>query len=167
MGKICNKCYIEKELDEYHKCRRSKDGYKSICKKCRKIETKDYYNKNTELLKEKSQIYRFNNSDKIKRGLKKYRIKNLEKVRKKNREWSKSDNGKKSKKKYYEKNSEIIRKKIYEYRKKNPDVDGKRRKTDKRKNYMKLYRKVHREKKTTYLFVESNFKEHIKKIRDK
>ena len=101
MRKKCSKCGVEKELCEFHKTKRTKDGVRGICKICRKIESKDYYINNYERLKEKSKDYRDKNPDKVKEGLKNYRIKNLDKVREKNRKWSKSENGKKSKKKYY------------------------------------------------------------------
>jgi len=37
MKKICNKCCIEKELNEFHKCRTLKDGFKNECKVCIKL----------------------------------------------------------------------------------------------------------------------------------
>jgi hypothetical protein len=33
--KICTKCKIEKDLDGFHKHKASKDGLRTICKKCR------------------------------------------------------------------------------------------------------------------------------------
>lgn len=33
--KVCNKCGIEKDVSEFHKCKNTKDGYKAECKKCR------------------------------------------------------------------------------------------------------------------------------------
>ena len=144
--KKCSKCGVEKELCEFHKSKRTKDGVREVCKTCRKIETNIYYKKNTEKIKKNSKDYRDKNPDKIKEGFKNYRLKNLDKVREKNREWSKSENGKKSKKKYYEKNSEKVKKNVSEYRKKNPEIDKERRNTEKWKNYMVEYKKKHREK---------------------
>ena len=80
MRKKCSKCGIEKDLCEFHKLKRTKDGLQYNCKECRKSETIEYYQNNTEKLKNKSKEYRKNNPDKIKEGLKKYRIKNLHQV---------------------------------------------------------------------------------------
>lgn len=45
MKKICSKCLIEKNVCEFHKHNREKDGYFYQCKECRKIKSKnDYYN---------------------------------------------------------------------------------------------------------------------------
>jgi hypothetical protein len=96
--KVCSKCKVDKEICEFHKSSRSNDGFRGQCKECRKVDTKLYYQNNSNKLKEKSSKYRLNNPEKIKEGLRNYRLKNLDEVRKKNREWSKSENGKKSKK---------------------------------------------------------------------
>lgn len=37
MVKKCNTCKIEKELSNFHKASKSSDGYRFICKACRKI----------------------------------------------------------------------------------------------------------------------------------
>jgi hypothetical protein len=44
--KNCKKCGIEKNLCDFHKHRKSKDGLRDVCKECRKIETKLNYTKN-------------------------------------------------------------------------------------------------------------------------
>jgi hypothetical protein len=44
--KVCNKCKEEKELTEFYKARKTKSGYKTICKKCELDQKKEYY-KNT------------------------------------------------------------------------------------------------------------------------
>lgn len=38
----CVKCLKDKNLDEFHKMKTSKLGYRSICKECRKIDTNQY-----------------------------------------------------------------------------------------------------------------------------
>jgi len=42
--KICSKCLIEKEVNEFHKHKKMKDGLYFECKECRKIKSKIYYN---------------------------------------------------------------------------------------------------------------------------
>jgi hypothetical protein len=39
-SKICARCKIEKDINEYHKLKSSKDGYKKECKSCRSEESK-------------------------------------------------------------------------------------------------------------------------------
>lgn len=93
--KICSKCNIEKELSCFHKHKSRKDGYREICKTCRKIETKKYIEKNYEIISEKK---------------KKFYIDNKEKINKENRIiykiWYQSNKEKKSEylKKWYELN---------------------------------------------------------------
>lgn len=52
MKKICSKCLIEKDVCEFHKHKKTNDGFFSHCKECRKIKSKnDYYkNKNNDKL---------------------------------------------------------------------------------------------------------------------
>jgi len=46
MLKICKKCKIEKEIDDFHLHGQSKDGHRNVCKMCRKVESKVYYDEN-------------------------------------------------------------------------------------------------------------------------
>ena len=62
--KVCSKCKVEKEICEFHKLSRSIDGYRERCKECRKVDTKLYYQNNSNKLKEKSSKYRVNNPEK-------------------------------------------------------------------------------------------------------
>lgn len=43
VSKICNKCNIEKPISEFHKQKSMLDGYRGICKECRKQESLNYY----------------------------------------------------------------------------------------------------------------------------
>ena len=56
MKKECSKCNNIKPLDEFHKNKGSKDGYRSKCKLCVKEYTKDYNNKNKEKTQENKNI---------------------------------------------------------------------------------------------------------------
>ena len=40
--KVCSKCNIEKDLEEFHKKRDNKDGHRKTCKKCRSEDNKRY-----------------------------------------------------------------------------------------------------------------------------
>jgi len=46
--KICSKCKLPKELEEFNKNKRKKDGLTSWCKKCTSEISKTYYLNNTE-----------------------------------------------------------------------------------------------------------------------
>ena len=59
-SKICSKCKIEKKLCEFNKNKLSKDGHKSICRECQKIDSKIYKSTNKEKIKEQSKEYYIN-----------------------------------------------------------------------------------------------------------
>jgi len=64
--KKCVKCNIEKNLTEFIKQKRNKDGYRNDCKICAKEYFKEYYLKNLENIKTKTKEYQLNNLEKIK-----------------------------------------------------------------------------------------------------
>ena len=55
--KICNKCNIEKSIDEFHINKLGKDGYYCQCKECKNNYKKEY----NEINKNKRQEYRLKN----------------------------------------------------------------------------------------------------------
>lgn len=81
-NKTCTKCGNEKSLSEFHKYIHSKDGYKTICKKCISDinKTKEVKEKN----KEREREWRLKNKDKISEYKKNSYIKNKETILKKN-----------------------------------------------------------------------------------
>jgi hypothetical protein len=66
MKKICTVCTQEKDLDEFHKSKLSKDGFRGDCKNCRSIERREYNKKNKEKNKEYKKEYYERNKDIIK-----------------------------------------------------------------------------------------------------
>jgi len=70
--KICFKCDIEKELNNFYKKKTSNDGYNNICIECRKE-----YNKEK---KEDTQTYYLENKKKFQKNSKKYYKNNKEKI---------------------------------------------------------------------------------------
>jgi len=104
--KICTKCKINKELNEYYKQEFGKYGVRSKCKECvfkhnkencRAIYFKEYKVKNHKKIsdygkkyyqknKEKNSIYYQKNKDRLKENARQYRIKNKDKRTKYNRE---------------------------------------------------------------------------------
>jgi len=94
--KICSKCGIEKDISEYCKHKRLKDGINTWCKDCCNDISKNY-NKN--------------NKEKIKENRKQWRINNREVIKKRNDQWKENN---KEYKIEYRKNNII---KIKEYSK--------------------------------------------------
>jgi hypothetical protein len=134
--KICSKCKIEKEVCNFHKWKYGPDGYKRICKDCRKSETKVYYKKNGEKIKLNVSVYRKNNEDKVKKLKKriyerdkkrilmvnkKYRDNNKTKIKLNSKEFRQKNDEKikQEKKKYYTKNKKQINLKHKIYRENN------------------------------------------------
>jgi hypothetical protein len=93
--KICNKCKLNKDIHEFHKCAYNSDGYRSICKSCYKIKSKSfqrvltneqkdkrklylktYYSINKDRIKSNTRHYAIKNKDNVKRYKEKYRLKN-------------------------------------------------------------------------------------------
>ena len=94
--KKCNKCLINKNLENFHLDIKSKDGFRHTCKEC----IKKYNNK-----------YKKENEKSVKNKLKLYYIKNKEKLKKKHREYyiKNSENKKEYKNKYYNEHREEIK----------------------------------------------------------
>jgi hypothetical protein len=103
--KICSVCEIEQDINNFHKNKNSSDGYKSKCKECRKIESKDRYLNNLEYFER----YRNENRDKIIESLTEWRKNNPEYRRKYYKENYEKEIG------YYKLNHEKNKKKQREY----------------------------------------------------
>ena len=82
--KNCKKCGLEKVLNEFYTDKRTKDGYESGCKECKKKynaenkerisqNKKEYYEKNKESLLEYKKNYKQQNPDKIRLSNKRWR----------------------------------------------------------------------------------------------
>jgi len=139
--KICTKCNLNKQLEDF-------ENGRNQCKDCRKFLKKKYYDDNKERVLSKCEKYRKNNKekikesdhnnyeknkDKIKERVKNYRLNNIEKV-------------KDRKKKYYEANKDVIlaKNKLNEDKKiKRKEYDNKNRES--KNEYQKLYFKNRRE----------------------
>lgn len=80
--KICSKCKIEKNINDFGKDSTRKNGLSYLCKECLIIKSNDYRKKNkTKVLTYYSE-YRKNNKEKMKISRKKYIIENKEKITK-------------------------------------------------------------------------------------
>ena len=64
--KTCSKCNTPKELDQFNKHKQTIDGYYTICKSCKKIVDKIYYEKNKLKLIVKNKEWTLNNKERRK-----------------------------------------------------------------------------------------------------
>ncbi len=106
--KKCTKCKKEKEISDFHKHKKTKDGLSCRCKECSLEDKREYYK---------------NNKDKVKDGVKKYREENIDKVKErvKNHYEKNRDSLLEYKKKYHIDNGERRRDLNYKWREKNKD----------------------------------------------
>jgi len=63
--KTCNKCYEEKQISEFHKHKKNKDGHSGTCKGCAREINKQYRKDNQEILRQKRKEYYENNKEEI------------------------------------------------------------------------------------------------------
>jgi hypothetical protein len=143
--KKCKTCGEEKELSEFGKAKKIKDGYLKECKKCMSIKRiaykeknvddikeylKEYYEKNKEKISEYQKEYKEKNKEHLKEYSREYnkewRVSNKDKIKEKRKEWRVSNKDKNSEysKEYYELNKErrkdyyeLNKEKITEYQK--------------------------------------------------
>ena len=71
--KICGRCHKETEICFFGKDKRSKTGYRSTCNSCRRIESKEYRERNYEKRKETCKKYVENNKHKVNEYSKKWK----------------------------------------------------------------------------------------------
>lgn len=63
-GKTCSSCFINKDINLYHKHIGSKDGYRSMCKECRSHKFKNDYDNFSDSHRQRNNKYRVNNREK-------------------------------------------------------------------------------------------------------
>ena len=91
MSKICNKCNIEKELEEFSPLAKGKHGRRAACKICQAAITKLYREKNPEASRAAAKKYRKSKPEVISRKNKKYYATHKESVLRSVREWRKNN----------------------------------------------------------------------------
>ena len=162
--KICTKCKLTKELNEFGIRKASKDGLSYICKSCKKICDKENQIKNKDKIKNKQALYYKTNKDKIKINSTNYYYLNKENIDEKNRT-SYYDNKEKrlnNAKIYYYNNKEKILTKIKENYDNNPDkfIDKSKNNYLNNKDKYLAYNKKYKENNKEY------FKEYNKKYKE-
>lgn len=87
LNKICNKCGISKQLDQYYKNKQTKDKLLPTCKICTKLISAIYQKNNPDKTKKYKSKWKNKNKDKVHGYNKKWAIKNPEKRRENKRKW--------------------------------------------------------------------------------
>lgn len=155
MKKICSKCEIEKDIEDFYFLDKKKDKRCSICIKCKKEYNIKYRKTNAEILSLKKrekykeniiEIRKYNNNisklrkEKLKENGKKWRNENQEKIKKYNDEYVKNNKQKLKdyNKDYYKNNKQKLSDKNKEYAKENKEKIQKYKKeyAEKNKDYL-------------------------------
>jgi len=114
MKKVCIKCNVGKDIDQFNKRKVSKDGYRNDCKDCnreyKRVWSLKKYEDNKEIFREISKLWRQNNPDKIKEN------------NRKTRESIDKEKTKIAMKEYRQNNKEKLLLQRKEYLKNNPDM---------------------------------------------
>ena len=63
--KRCTICRAVKQLNEFHRRADSPDGHRSMCKDCRKLQSRDYYEANTSTILAKNKEYHAENREQL------------------------------------------------------------------------------------------------------
>ena len=132
-GKVCTKCGIWKVLEEYNKSKHSKDGRKTICRKCQKEYKKQWTKNNKEHIKQ----YYQNNKEHFKEQNKQWEENNKEHRKEYKKQWR--ENNSEYNKQWYKQNKEHIK----QYRENNKEQNKQWREDN--KEHLKEYGKQYRE----------------------
>lgn len=138
-SKVCTRCGEEKDLSEFYKEKRAKDGKTSHCKVCDLKLSREYYIKHSDVIKKRSEVY--------------YKEHIVEILKKNSVRWSKNKAIHSERRKatydsirsrvrvyhreYYLKNSEVVRQKLRDYRSTPNGMLVKRKSDHKRRDIMK------------------------------
>lgn len=162
--KICSKCCIEKNIDEFAKDKKTKDGLKCWCKLCNAEYNKKYRQEHKEQIINKRNEYIKNNKEKIRQYKKDYRIKNKERIIEHSKEYYKLNKEKinKHNTENYYKNREERSKKSKIYYQKNKEY----KKTKANEYYYNNIDEIHLKQKDYYQRNKDILKKQAKKYRD-
>lgn len=131
--KKCSKCKTEKPLEEFHKRKASKDGYRHDCKECSKVTLKTWRKANPERDRERKRKWASENQEKLRESSRKWASENRDKVRESARKWRKAhlEERREYNRKWISENRERAREYCRKWASENPDKarakDAKRR----------------------------------------
>ena len=86
IGRRCNKCGRDLEINYFTRCSDSSCGYHPHCKECRKEEKKQYYKKNFEEINRKNSERQKNNPEGTRIRQQRYKMRNFERIQKRYKE---------------------------------------------------------------------------------
>ena len=165
--KKCSKCGVEKELAEFSKDKRIKDGLRSNCKECKNAQAKDHYEANRDKIKAQNKAWREANKDKLKA----YREANKDKINAQRKAYHEANKDKRNaqSKAWYEANKD----KAKAYNEANEDKQKAYREANKgrKKAYGKVYREANKDKIKTQrkandkVYREANKSERIEQLK--
>ena len=156
LGKVCRICQIHKTCSEFVKISSTSNKYKNICKECKKLQSREYFQKNKIKIKEKRKTYYEQNKDKVLQKVADYYEENRSKIieRSKNRKILNPEAVKIERKRYVNNNKKKVKEINERYRKNNRDKILLRRKTyslENREKILEARRKYYVENKATCL----------------
>jgi hypothetical protein len=96
MKKVCCICHIEKDISEFSKMSRNKDGHRGQCKSCLKELSSVYYVKNRDDILKRQKLYQSQNKDKKIHYDKVYVERNKEKRHKYSKQYYQNNKDKKN-----------------------------------------------------------------------
>jgi hypothetical protein len=101
LQKICSKCGLEKELDDFVKNNRSKSGYSCVCSTCNNERSKKYRKNNSQKCLKLTRDWCHKHPEWVYNRYKKYRLENPEKINENHKNFYKNNP---EKRKEYRKN---------------------------------------------------------------
>jgi hypothetical protein len=94
--KACNKCWLRKPLEDFHKLTTSKDGRQASCKSCRRTYAEAWNAANKEKERARKAIWYIANTEKDKIRSAAWKAANLERVKARNAAWAIVNRGKRN-----------------------------------------------------------------------
>lgn len=85
--KICSACRTRKILAEFHRAKRTPDGYACACKKCTSEYRRKRYHENRDAMRARNRKYGAEHREEIRAKARQYRLENGEKCRERARLW--------------------------------------------------------------------------------
>jgi len=92
--KTCSKCNEVKELHEFYKWSKGKDGLQNQCKSCMKKYNASYHHKNARDIRERKKEYHKENRERILKRMKEYNLANRDKHNQYSKEHRKRESSK-------------------------------------------------------------------------
>jgi len=154
--KVCIKCGMELNVDMFGKNKRSKDGFKSTCKECRKESDSKYREENRDKVRVSQKKYFSKNRDKVNESQKKWREENKDKINERHRNYYNENK---------EKEKESQRKKKYRLENLDKEIERNRIYRERNKYKIVIWRKKYKEGNKDKIIASGKkyYKEHLVK----